>query len=174
MLQKICNHAAMLVLGLFVGAVVVAAWQGVRQETPVQATATHGEGNFAIATGFIDERLEAFFFLDFLTGDLRAAAVSRQNGDFVAFFEHNIAQDFGTVGKNPKYLMVTGQADLPRGSSRLQVGQSIVYIAEAASGNVAAYALFWNETLNKKGQKQRGEFKLLSSGSFRTTFVRDE
>jgi len=175
MTQKLCNHAAMLVLGLFAGAVLMAAYNGVGPATQVHATATHGEGNFAIATGLIDDNnLEAFIFLDFLTGDLRAAAVSRRTGEFVAFFERNIAQDFGTIGKNPKYLMVTGIADLPRGRAALQVAPSLIYIAEATSGEVSAYAMLWNSTLNNKGEKQRGEFKKLAGGSFRTTFVRDQ
>lgn len=176
--QTLCNHAAMMVLGLFAGGVLTAAWFGVGSSanwgTQVQASATHGEGNFAIATGLIDDRLEAFYFLDFLTGDLRAAAVSRRTGEFVAFFERNIQQDFGTTSKNPRYLMVTGLADIPRGRGSMQVGESLIYVAEATSGQVSAYALLWNASLNNKGQKQRGEFKLLSSGSFRTTFVRDE
>lgn len=179
MLQRFCNHAAVLVLGLFAGAVVMAWWQGgfsgadSAWGTKVHATSTHGEGNFAIATGFVDDSIEAFYFLDFLTGDLRAAAVSRRNGEFVAFFERNIQQDFSGGAKNPKYLMVTGLANIPRGRG-VQLGNSLIYIAEASSGEVAAYALPWNASLNAKGQAQRGEFVPLAKGSFRTTFVRDE
>ena len=174
MVQRFCNHAAMMVLGLFVGAVLMAAWKGVGQGTVVQATSTHGEANFAIATGFVDDSIEAFYFLDFLTGDLRSAVVSRRTGEFVAFFERNIQQDFASGSKNPKYLMVTGMANIPRGRANTQIGNSLVYIAEAASGEVAAYALPWNSSLNAKGQPQRGGFVPLAKGSFRTTFVRDD
>ncbi len=173
MVQRILNHAAVLVLGLFVGAVLTAAWVGLGQGTQVQATATHGESNFAIATGFVDDSVEAFYFLDFLTGDLRAAVVSRRNGEFVALFERNIQQDFSGGAKNPKYLMVTGMAHIPPGRGQ-KIGNSLIYVAEAASGEVAAYALPWNSSLHAKGQAQRGEFLPLAKGSFRTTFVRDE
>ena len=176
--QAFCNHAAVMVLGLFVGAVLAAIWFGVGSASPwgtqVHATATHGESNFAIATGLVDDRLEGFYFLDFLTGDLRAATVSRRTGEFVAFFERNIQQDFSGAGKNPKYLMVTGLADIPRGRANTQIGRSLIYVAEAASGEVAAYALPWNASQNNKGLPQRGGFIKLASGSFRTTFVRDE
>jgi len=174
------NHAAVMVLGLFVGAVLMAAWNGLQsgtlgqQGTLVHASATHGEDNFAIATGLIDDRLEAFYFLDFLTGDLRGAAVSRRTGEFVAFFERNIQQDFGSRSKNPKYLMVTGLADIPRGRGNTQIGQSLIYITEATSGEVSAYALPWNSSLNAKGLQQRAGFIRLGGGSFRTTFVRDD
>jgi hypothetical protein len=169
--ERLCNHAALLVLGLFAGAVLTAVWQG--PGTRVEATATHGEGNFAIATGFVDDSIEAFYFLDFLTGDLRAAAVSRATGEFVAFFERNIQQDFPGGSKNPKYLMVTGMANIPRGRANTRIGNSLVYVAEASSGEVAAYALPWNSSLHAKGQPQQGGFVPLARGSFRTTFVRD-
>lgn len=174
MAQRICNHAAMLVLGLFVGALLTAAWIGVGQGTVVQATATHGESNFAIATGLADGGVEAFYFLDFITGDLRAAVISRRTAEFTAFFERNIQADFGSPSKNPKYLMVTGIADLPRGRASTQIGASLVYVSEASSGQVCAYALPFNSSLNAAGKPQRGTLDLIASGPFRTTFVRDE
>lgn len=174
MVQRLCNHAAMLIVGIFVGGVLTAAWWGVGREIPIQATATHGESNFAIATGFVEPNLEALYFLDFLTGDLRAAVVSRRTGEFVAFFEKNLQADFQQMGKNPKFLMVTGVADLPRGRAATQIGQSLIYVAEASSGQVNAYALPWNASLNTAGKPQRGTFILLAGGSFRTTFVRDQ
>ena len=39
---------------------------------PLHATATHGLDKFAIATGLVDDSVEALYFLDFLTGDMRA------------------------------------------------------------------------------------------------------
>ena len=173
MFERICNHAAMMVLGVFVGAVVAAAWVGVGQGTHVQATATHGESNFAIATGPADNGLEAFYFLDFLTGDLRAAVVSRRTGKFTSMFERNVQADFGGISKNPKYLMVTGLADLPRGSGSSQLGSSLIYVAEATSGKVCAYALPFNSSLNAAGKVQREGLILVESGSFRTTAVRE-
>ncbi len=173
MFEKFCNHAAMMVLGVFVGAVVAAAWLGVGQGSLVQATATHGENNFAIATGPADNAIEAFYFLDFLTGDLRAAVISRHTFKFAALFERNIQGDFGIPTKNPKYLMVTGTADLPRGSGNSQIGSSLVYVAEATTGQVCAYALPFSSSLNNAGKPQRDSLRLIASGTFRTTVVRD-
>lgn len=174
MFQRICNHAALIVLGLFVGILVTLGWFGLGPSLPVMATATHGESNFAIATGFVDQELEAFYFLDFLTGDLRAAVVSRRTGQFVAFFEKNILEDFGAPSKNPKFLMVTGMANMPRGQSPFQVGNSLIYIAEATTGVVNAYALPWDSSASAKGVAQTNTFIRMAGGSFRTAFVRDE
>ncbi|MEM9354032.1 MAG: hypothetical protein AAGA92_13540 [Planctomycetota bacterium] len=174
MFQKVCNHAALVIVGAAVGATVVGLQQDWVPSVPVSATATHGEANFAIATGLVDNGIEAFYFLDFLTGDLRAAVVSRRTAEFVAFYEKNIQGDFGgSLSKNPKYLMVTGLADIPRGRGATQIGNSLIYIAEANSGNVNAYAIPWNSSLNAAGKPQRGEFYNVAGGAFRTTFVRD-
>lgn len=174
MAERVLNHATAVALGLVVGVLVTVAWHGLRQEVPVWATATHGEANFAISTGFIDMEIEAFYFLDFLTGDLRAAVVSRRTGEFVAFFEKNILEDFEAVPKNPKFLMVTGMANIPRGQAAFQPGRSLVYVAEASSGYVNAYAVPWDGSLNNKGLPQRGTFYRVAGGPFRTAFVRDE
>jgi len=173
MVQRFCNHAALMVLGVFVGAVVAAGWFGFGQAQVVHATATDGENNFAIATGPAANGIEAFYFLDFLTGDLRAAVVSRRTGEFSAFFEYNILDDFEST-KNPKYLMVTGLADLPRGRGNSQLGNSLIYIAEATTGQVNAYALPFSTSLNAAGKQQRASFIHVAGGSFRTTFVRDQ
>ena len=172
MVQRICNHAAMMVLGIFVGVVIAAGLFGLG--TQVQATATHGEGNFAIATGPARNDLEAFYFLDFLTGDLRAAVVNTRNGQFTSLFEHNINNDFESISKNPKFLMVTGLGQLPRARTGVQFGASLIYIAEASSGEVHAYALPFDTTLNAKGAIQKAGLIHVAGGSFRTTFVRDQ
>ncbi len=173
MFQKFCNHAALVVLGVFAGGLLTVAWFGTGQPQLVHASATHGEANFAIATGFADNEVEAFYFLDFLTGDLRAAVVSRRTAEFTALFERNIQGDFEGYAKNPKYLMVTGVADLPRGSAGTQIGRSLVYVAEATTGQVCSYALPFNSSLNAAGKPQRGTLALVASGTFRTAAVRD-
>lgn len=172
MFQKFCNHAALVVLGAFVGAVVAAAWLGIGQPQLVQAVATHGEANFAIATGPADNAIEAFYFLDFLTGDLRAAVINRRNATFTSTFERNILQDFEGIGNNPKFLMVTGNAELPRGRGP-QLAASLVYVAEATSGRVCAYVLPFNSALNNAGEVQQAGIELVATGTFRTTAVRD-
>jgi hypothetical protein len=136
--------------------------------------ATHGADNFAIATGLVGDQIEALYFLDFLTGDLRAAIVSRRNGAFTGYFHYNVLGDFQGIGDPPRFLMVTGLADIPRGRGVTQIGKSLVYIAEATTGQVAAYVVPYNSTLNAAGAPQTGTFIRVARGSFRDTFVRDE
>lgn len=174
MFQRVCNHTALLVVGMVAGAALTASWHGLTTAPRAMATATHGSDNFAIATGLVDDGIEALYFLDFLTGDLRAATVSRRNAQFTGFFRYNVLGDFGGIVDQPKFLMVTGQADIPRGRGTAQIGKSLIYVAEASSGQVAAYALPFNSTLNAAGAPQVGTFIRVAHGSFRDVYVRDE
>ena len=162
--------AAGLVLGLVLGLNLQGLWPHV----PLHATATHGLDKFAICTGLVDDTVEAIYFLDFLTGDMRAAVINPKTGKFIAYYTRNIAADFGTVTKNPRYLIVTGFADMPRGRSNFQFAKSVVYVAEASTGQVAAYSIPWNSSVFAAGKPQSGEFQPLDIAQFRTAFVRDE
>ena len=101
MFQRVCNHTALLIVGMGVGAVLTAGVFGLQGTPRAHATATHGSDNFAIATGLVDDSIEALYFLDFLTGDLRAAVVSRRNGEFTGFFSYNVLADFDQIGDSP-------------------------------------------------------------------------
>ena len=142
----------------------------------VNASATQAHDNFVIATGLVDKGLEGIFFLDFLTGDLKATVVDERRGGFNAFFEYNIAADFNLAAvKNPKYLMVTGLAlDVRSRGAGNQLGQSILYVVEATSGQVAAYGLPWSPSLAASGKPQRGTFIPLARALLRNAFVRDQ
>lgn len=142
---------------------------------PVQAATAQGYDNFAVATGPVDQDIEAFYFLDFLTGDLRATAINTRQGKFGAFFEHNIAADFAAAGaKNPKYLMVTGEANVPRGRGSTQYARSIVYVTEATTGQMVAYVMPWSSSMQASGKIQSGKFIKVADVQLRSAFVRDQ
>jgi hypothetical protein len=118
----------------------------------LHAVATDRTETFAIATGFVDDGIEAIYFLDFLTGDLNAVVLGRQGRGFVALYRYNVIGDLGVdPSKNPKYMMVTGAADMRRTVGRMQLSPSVVYVAEVTTGNVAAYALPWERSIYTAG-----------------------
>ena len=158
-----------LAVGLVAGLVI----SGFCPHRSLHATATDRYDTFAVATGPVDEGIEAIYFLDFLTGDLRAAVLSKQTGKFNAFFERNIIADLGVdPSKNPRYLMVTGIVDLRRGAARLRPSMAAVYVAEITSGKVAAYVIPRDTHRHAAGQIFRGELLPLDVTRFRTTAVR--
>jgi hypothetical protein len=167
------NRLAYLALGIGLGLGVGWFIRPIEPSITVNASATQGMDNFAIATGLIEGGVEGLYFLDYLTGDLKAGVISEKNGKFNALFQRNVAKDFGAV-QNPKYLLVTGLADIPRGRSYTQLAKSIIYVAEASTGRVAAYAMPWNSSFQSAGKAQQGEIQLLDIGQFRTVIVREQ
>ena len=160
------DRSVLLVLGIAGG--FFAAWAVLDRGPQIQlhATATQGVENFAIATGMIGAGVEGLYFLDFTTGDLKATVVNPKTGQFNSAFSHNILQDFGPI-KNPKFLIVTGQANMPRGRAPFQYAQSIIYVAEVTSGQVMAYSVPWNSARQAAQQPQQGGFVALDSLRFR-------
>ncbi len=137
--------AAGLSLGLMMG--------GLWPKTTLHAMATDRVDTYAMATGMVDEDVEAVYFLDFLTGELRALVLGRQVGGVSGIYTFNVASHLGIdPGKNPRYMMVTGNLSLRRGGSRMQAGRAVVYVAEVTSGKMGAYAIPWNPSLAAAGQ----------------------
>src|SRR6185436_21109169 len=104
MSQLFRSRPAYVGLGLVLGLVIGLNLEGLWPSVPLHASGTHGIDKFAIATGLVDNSVEALYFLDFLTGDMRAAVINPKNGKFNAFFTRNIAADFGGAGRSSGYL----------------------------------------------------------------------
>ena len=158
----------------FIGLVVGANATSWLPRTPVLASATHGENSFAVCTGELDEDVEGVFFLDFLTGDLKAGVLSMQNGKFMTAYERNVTGDFAKGVKNPRYLMVSGRANLRRGAGAQPMpGRAVVYVAEINSGIVAAYGIPWSASRASATSPLKSEIVLLDRTKFRTRAIRD-
>lgn len=165
------QRALFLVLGVAIG-VGVAGWL---PNTPLHAVATHGQDNFALATGRLDEEVEAVYFLDFLTGDLKAAVLNPQTHKFSAFYKTNILQHMTTNDvKNPRFLIVTGQAKLRRGTGATQVGESVVYVCEVNSGKMIAYGIPWVPERQALGANTKTALVPLDGVEFRNVQLREK
>ena len=154
-----------MAIGLLGGLALSGLWP----HTPLYALATDRTETFGMATGPIDVEVEAVYFLDFLTGDLRAVVLGQQPGTWTGFYHANVAADLGIdQQKNPKYMIVTGMASLRRGGgSRLQPSTAMCYVAEITTGKVAAYAVPWSPSMYKAGQPQNQSLVLVGVTRFR-------
>ncbi len=189
------------ILGL--GVVLGFILAGVMEPTPVRAVATDRAENCVVATGWVDEGVEALYFLDFLTGTLRAAVPSNQTRDFRARFEANVLADLQKVvdlqnaglaavnaqraragqpplpplqvPQNPRFLMVTGNLDIRRGgAARTRPSSAAVYVAELNTGIVLAYVIPWNQSAHAANQPQSGPMELWASDRFGTAVIRTQ
>ncbi len=167
------GRSTFLALGLAIGLVVGLNMKGLWPNVPLHATATDGYENFSIATGLVDNEVEGLYFLDYLTGDLVGAVINPRTGKFNARFTYNISRDFTGSGRNAKYLMVTGLVNMPRARAGFQPAQSVVYIADTTSGQVGAYIMPWNSSMQAAGKPQDGTFQALDLKQFRSAVIRD-
>jgi len=167
------NRASATWLG--VGLIAGLALGGFLPNAPLHAVATDHTENFTIATGPVDDELEALFFLDFLTGSLKAAVISTTTGRFTSMYETTVMNDLGVnAAQNPKFLMVTGIAGLRRTGANVNPGHSIVYVAEVTTGRVAAYAVPWTRGQATATSPVRGQLYKLDVLQFRTQAVRPQ
>ena len=115
MLRNRLNKLRVLWWGLGVSCGL--AMSGFWSTAPLHATATDRQETFAMSTGMLEGGFEAIYTLDFLTGDLRGAVPAFNNPRaFSALYAHNVMQDLGVdIGKNPKFMIVTGTATLRSG-----------------------------------------------------------
>ena len=187
-----------LAIGLLVG---LAIGGGMWPDTPMHAVATDRVDSFAIATGPVDDETEAVYGLDFLTGTLKAAVVSNTTRvKYQAVYQANIHADLAGVielmnqtirtenqgrgrgaqprpevqiPQNPRYMMVTGVADIRRGAvARMRPARSLVYIAEANTGIVMAYVLPWDQAAHAANQPTAGGLTLWAADQFTTAVLR--
>lgn len=158
-----------LVLAVAVGLTIGLMLAGLWPQTSLHAMATDRVDTFAVATGQVDEDVEAIYFLDFLTGELKAMVMGKQAGGFCGYYNFNVASHLAIdPGKNPRYLMVTGVSSLRRGGSRMQLSRAVVYVAEVTSGKVGAYAIPWNPSMAAAGQRMVGNLIPVALDQFRS------
>ena len=139
---------------------------------PVQinATATHGDELFAVATSPVGGDVEGVFFLDAVTGELQCLVKHRRNAQaWIAQFRKNVFEDLQIQqgGKKPRLLMVTGLANFPGSTGNTRMGASLVYVVDASTGRYAVYGFPWNSSAYNRGQIQVSPFLLLNAGSAR-------
>jgi hypothetical protein len=169
-------------LGMLAGSWITLAWGPkapfVFPEIPLHATATDAGETMSMATGLVADGMEGVFFLDFLTGDLQCCVLSGRTGQMAGYFTYNVIQDLGIEPgrKNPRYLMVTGLAPIraPAGAGSLRPADSLVYVADAQSGNFGVYAIPWNRQATATNQPQQGPMIRCFVGTARSLELRGQ
>jgi hypothetical protein len=133
---------SVVVLGLVLG-----RWLS---PAPLHAAATDHGDTFALATGQVDNGIDAVFMLDFLSGDLRVAVLNPTTRGFTVTYHRNISADLKVeAGKTPKYALVVGQSYM-RTFSNWRLAPCAIYVAEVTSGNLAVYTFAYNTSMTSR------------------------
>jgi hypothetical protein len=142
------NRVAWLACGLLAGLAISYFWP----HEPVYATTGDRDTQFSMVTcpvgvsaAGINDPMDCVFILDFLTGQLKGAAMNRQAGKFASFYFRDLANDFEVDGNaDPHYCMVTGYSQIAnQGGAAMASG--MLYVGELNSGKVAGYSFPWRE-----------------------------
>jgi hypothetical protein len=144
---------------------------------PLHAVATSGLDNFQLSTGLLDNTVEGVYFLDGLTGILKGAALNVVNYKFTTVFETSVLNDLKLdPSKSPKFLMVTGLAELRRTATQFQPGLAMIYVAELNTGTMAVYGVQWNigRTTQATPAPAMTRFVLLDTLQLRNVAVRPQ
>jgi hypothetical protein len=183
-------------IGLLVGVVIGSLCPNI----PLHAGATDRSENIILATGYVDDQIEAVFFLDSLTGLLRAAVPSLlRMSEYQSMWEANVGADLVTViqtvntaaarasgGKGgtgrpaiqapqtPRFVMVTGLMDVRQGSARMRPSRCVVHVAEANTGIVLTYVLPWSMQMHSASQPLRMPMTLWAAQQFSTAVIRPQ
>ena len=143
-------------------------------QAPLHAVATDSNANCLIATGMMDGTVEAVYVLEAMTGDLKAAVVSKRQPGFQAQYARNILADFPLEqGKKPSFLMVTGMADLARAPGGVRPSLCLVYVAEVNTGVLCAYVIPWVPEAHAADKPVTATLHPWGTWKFRTAAVRE-
>jgi hypothetical protein len=145
------QKALWLSLGVVAGLCVSFLWPHER----ALASTVDRNAQFALITvpvgqqgAGLSDPLEGVFVLDFLTGTLKGAVLSRQTGQFVVNYYRSVADDFKLKrGVEPRYAISTGVAQLS-GRGGLTFASGVIYVGELTSGKIISYSFGWRETRN--------------------------
>jgi hypothetical protein len=127
----------------------LAAGGWLRSEPPkALAVATAVQDSFAVCTAPVNDGTEGVFILDFETGDVSGGVLNPTSAKFMVGYRHNVLRDVGFKPgkvKNPKFLLVPGQATFA-GPDGGNLGPSVLYVTDVATGVTAAYGVPWTAT----------------------------
>jgi len=99
-----------------------------------------------VSAAGINDPMDAVFILDFLTGQLKGAALNRQIGKFRSFYFRDLSKDFEVDGDtDPHYCLSSGYAQVPN-QAGVAMASGMLYIGELSSGMVIGYSFPWQET----------------------------
>jgi hypothetical protein len=171
-------------VGMIIGTLCGVSFSG-NQEIGIPETLLHAEAatraeTMAVATGAIDDSIEALYTLDFITGELKCFVMYTRpvgNNKFMGQFNANVVQVLGAPekGKTPSYLLVTGRAAFPGGATgSVRPAYSVAYVVDSHTGKFAAFGTLWNPTMAAQGrQPQTGQLRLLDVGNARSIAIQE-
>ena len=145
------------------------------QGLPLNAATACTSESLAIATGRVDDDVEGFFTLDFITGDLQCFVMNPRLGKFVGWFKTNVTNQLPVEkGKKPQYLLATGDWSPAGFATNQRPAGCVIYVADANTGMFAAYTFPWVKGAASTGITQSTPMLPLDGNKARNIVLRSE
>ena len=148
-----------------------ATWNGIpTHRLPpelLSASGSHGSVNMAVCTAQVDENVEGFFALDYLTGNLMGWVYYPRQQQFGGQFMTNVMNQLGPTSKNPEYLLVSGGAAPTSMGGNVRPAASLIYVVDMRSGYFGAYTIPWSRTSENSAMPQGGPILFVGGGQIR-------
>ena len=142
-LYLLAGFVLVFTVGYMVGSFIPEQNVSPKQFPVIHAMTSQVDDSFAVCTVPISNGLDGFFILDFLTGDLSGGVINPMTSKFSATFQHSVLDDLGFQpgqDKNPKFLLVAGQAEKLRNPS-VRLAPAALYVTNCVSGVTVAYGI---------------------------------
>ncbi len=161
-------------VGLFLGVQIATS----NSPTPLlleAGTAARGK-SLSMATGLIDNNVEALFVLDHDSGNLQCWVLNAKTGAVGGIYRANVIGDL-QIDKSgePDFVMTTGNFFWSSGTSGNEVpAHSVVYVGDSSTGNIVGYTFTYNKQGLIRGVVQGGSLEVICKGAAKEVITRDQ
>ena len=129
--------------------------------------------SLSLATGRVENNIEALYGLDHLTGNLFCWILNPSSGEIAAEYQFNVKQALGVAAGEADYVLTTGFMDFSiQKTGSVRTAQSVAYIGEGNSGKVVGILLWYDRQALSRGEAGSGELQLISSAMTRAAGAR--
>ena len=169
--------ATLLAVGVLLGAWLTEGRQSqLAAPLKLNAAAASAGKNISLATGLIDEDIEALFILDHLNGNLQCWILNVRTSTVGGIYRTNVlpALGEGKAGAEFDFAMTTGYTNFTGNRGQSRPAQCVCYVAEGNSGTAAGFGFTFNRNNIQRGQAQEGELEVVCQGPIRDLQIRDQ
>lgn len=138
------------------------------------ATAAAGK-NVSLATGLIDEEIEAIFILDHLNGNLQCWVLNVRTNEVGGVYRTNVLEAMPEIkaGSDLDFVLATGFFRF-NNRGNLRPASTIAYVAEGKSGVVVGFGFQFDKAGIQRGIVQEGTLEVVCKGPIRELQLRDQ
>src|SRR4029077_8156490 len=110
-----------------------------------------------------------------VTGELQCFVLDGRTGRTAGWFKTNVSEALkrSDENKKAKYVLVTGLFSARGVTGNARPAACLIYVADAVSGDIAAYTFPWNQAAKNSFQGQAAKMTVVATFKGRTVELRE-